>query len=309
MGSVAVVPAAWRPPQWAQPPMVLITVPAGYTTNAPNGTQITAVSNGVATLSTTVNPPSSYVFDAVIAAEHDQTLTKTRHPVQTGSDITTNAYLEPATLVLYVLMSDAVAAYVAGYPGASSYIRQWTGNPSKSISAYQQILNLQALRIPLSVTTRLRSYINMLIMKVSPKEDATTIGAARFRLEMEQVYMAGTQVSPISTRANDTSATALGTVNNAPIPVTTKSQFGVNAFGPGGSTPPLPPDLGNGSTPVVENGWFPGYENPDGTFTPQYPNSVALVNVPGAGDYSSNVVTPAGAVFNGPGSYYIPAVP
>jgi hypothetical protein len=171
------------------------------------------------------------------------------------------------------------------------------------------MLTLQAQRVPLTVTTRLRTYYNMLVLNVAPREDVSTIGGVRFRVEFSQIYVANVQATPDSARPSDTQVNGLGTVNNAPIPVTTKSQFGVNAFGPGGSTPPLPPDLGNGSTPVVENGWFPGYENPDGTFTPQYPNSVALVNVPGAGDYSSNVVTPAGAVFNGPGSYYIPAVP
>jgi len=298
MGSMS----AWQPPQWSQPPMVLITVPAGYTTSAPSGTQLTLV-DSVATMQTTVRPPSSYVFDAVTATDHDQALTKTRHPVQTGSAISSHAYIEPASLVLYVLMSDAVAAYSAGFPGASPYIQPWTGSPSKSISAYQQILNLQSLRIPLTVTTRLRTYYNMLIDKVSPREEAATISGARFRLELGQIFIASTQSTPLSVRPNDTQVTGLGTVNVQPPAAIVQQQFGVKAYGPGGiQNPPLPPDLGNGTTPCVQNG-VPGYlTGPGGgpvsaatpaqdiAFVPQYPNSTVAVNIPGASSYSSNIV-------------------
>lgn len=265
MGSVAVVPAAWRPPQWSQPPMVLITVPKAYVTRTIHEAITGSVSGTGTNAGAADNPftlsvgtregqlPQSYVFDAVTAADHSQTLTKTMHPVQTSTAITSHAYLEPATLVLYVLMSDAVAAYPAS--GPPFYVQPWTGFPSKSVSAYQQMLTLQAQRVPLTVTTRLRTYYNMLVLNVAPREDVSTIGGVRFRVEFSQIYVANVQATPDSARPSDTQVNGLGTVNPTPVPVTTKAQFSA----------------------------------PSKAVAKSAPAAAPAVNVPGAGTYTSIV--------------------
>lgn len=288
---VAVASGAWRPPQWNKPAMISITVPPGYSTSAVGATDPIT---GQFTLNTTTQAAVSYVFDAVLSLEHDQSLTKTRHPVQTGASITSHAYLEPASLVMYVLMSDVVGQYVASNQTSAPFIQQFSGNPSKSVSAYQQMLTLQKARVPLTVVTRLRTYSNMLIDKVSPHEDSKSSTGARFRLEFGQIFIASTQITPNSERPNDTNSTGLGAVNTQPVPSAVDSQFGVHAFVPGNgatSEVPIPPELNNGTIPVVQNG-VPGYltAQPDANgnfFVPQYPNSVTAVDVPGAGAYSS----------------------
>lgn len=284
--------SVYRPPQWSKPTMISVTVPAGYSAPTYNPTSVDA--SGVGLFSTTATAATSYVFDAVLSVDHEQTLTKTNHPVQTGASISSHAYIEPAQLVLYVLMSDVVPQYASSNQAAPPYIQRWSGDPSKSVSAYKQMLTLQSSRVPLTVVTRLRTYYNMLITRLSPREDSKTITGARFRVEFEQIFVADIQVNPTSARPNDTKSTGLGGVAPEPVPVAVDSQFGVHAFGPGlpgNPTQPLPPDLHNGTIPVVENG-VPGYLSPPGnppipTFTPQYPNSVTAVDVPGAGAYSS----------------------
>jgi hypothetical protein len=283
----------WRPPQWSKPAMVVITVPAGYSAPSSDNLALTNDANGVSTPTLTAKQtaPTSYVFDAVLSAEHDQALTKTHHPVQTGAAVSSHAYIEPAQLVLYVLMSDVAAQFSASNQPATPYIQQWTGNPSKSVSAYLQVLALQSARIPLTVVTRLRTYSNMLILRVSPREDNKTITGARFRIEFEQLFVANTQANPISARPNDTENTGLGAISTQPPPAAVDTQFGVHAFSPGPSeataATPFPPDLNNGSLPTVLNG-VPGYTDPaTGAFTPQFANSVTAVNVPGAGAFSS----------------------
>lgn len=296
----------WRPPQWNKPATVMVTVPPGYNTTQPAGATdplgVSYALSGTQMSSAAV----SYVFDAVLALEHDQTLTKTRHPVQFGAAVSSHAYIEPATVALYVLMSDVVGQYVASSQTSAPYISQFTGNPSKSVSAYQQMLTLQKARYPLTITTRLRTYTNMLITKLSPREDDKTVQGARFRIEFEQVFLASTQVQPNSVRPNDTNNTSTGSVNPTSVPTAVQSQFGVSPFAPGPSSVPgngtgvnpavpFPPDLGNGSMPVIDNG-VPGYlsapESMGGpatpVFTPQYPNTVTAVDVPGAGNASSS---------------------
>ncbi len=275
--------------------MVSVTVPAGYASPQPSGA-IDPVTNTY-TLSASTTASVSYVFDAVLSLDHEQVLTKTRHPVQTSASITSHAYIEPAQLVLYVLMSDVAAQYVDANQTTPPYVAQFTGRPSKSVAAYQQMLSLQTARIPLIVTTRLRTYSNMLITRISPHEDHKSITGARFRIEFEQIFVASTQVTPASSRPNDTEDTGLGAVNTQTPPTSVDQQFQVHAYGPGPDGPspavPLPPDLHNGSIPVVDNG-VPGYLAAPGTtapgvdiFTPQYATSVSKIDVPGAGDFSS----------------------
>lgn len=256
---------AWRPPQWGSTntPMVLVTVPASSSVS--NVTQTdsdanSATGGGTFMFKKSVTAAVSYVFDAVLAADHDQSLTKTQHPIQTGAAVSSHAYLNPAHLILSVLMSDVVQQYVPTNQTTAPYIQKWTGFKSKSVSAYQQLLTLQAQRVPLTVTTRLRTYTNMIITRVAPREDDKTITGARFRVEFEQIFVANTQVVPVSARPNDTQATGLGAVSTQTPSSTVQSQFGVP---PTASTNTLP-----GTVP---------------TATP----ASTVVDIPGAGAYAS----------------------
>ena len=249
----------------------MITVPAGFSTTNPNsaaptGSNVNAVDTNAATNASAV----SYVFDAVLSLEHDQTLVKTNHPVQNSVSVSSHAYIQPAEVVMYVLMSDVVPQYAATAQTTTPYIQPWTGNPSKSVSAYKQMLNLQSLRIPLTVVTRLRTYTNMLIMKVSPREDEKTTTGVRFRVEFGQLFVASTQVAPASVRPNDTQSTGLGAQGVQQPAPTINNQFGVNTT----------------STTINADGMESNVQNPGPSTAANIP-FIAPVNIPGAGAYSS----------------------
>jgi hypothetical protein len=212
----------WRPPQWAKPAMVSITVPATQSTQQqPDGTLVVGQTGA-----------TTYVFDAVLKLSHTQRLTKTHHPVQTGADLSSHAYLEPAQVTMFIGMSDAMDSYASSFdPTQPPYITPFTGNPSKSVSAYQQLLTLQAARQPLIVTTRLRTYKNMVILTVEPEEDNRTIAGLRVRVEFEQIITAVIVDTPNSARTNDTASTGLGVVNAQTPDAATVSQFSVAQAG------------------------------------------------------------------------------
>lgn len=241
--------------------MVSITVPPGYVTQPVGASDPTT---GQFSLQAFTQSSTAYVFDAVLSLDHEQVLVKTMHPIQTGAAITSHAYLEPAELVMYVLMSDAVGQYVAVNQINSPYIQQFSGNPSKSVAAYQQMLTLQKARIPLIVTTRMRTYRNMLITSVAPHEDSKTINGARFRLSFSQIFIASTQAptTATSSRPNDTNSTGLGAINPQTVTPATISQFNIED---------APDSLGDGPANLL-------------TFLN---NNPAGVNVPGAGNKSS----------------------
>jgi hypothetical protein len=231
--------------------MVSITVvPVGSSFVNQQGQMIV---NGAAT--------TTYVFDAVLELGHEQRLEKTHHPIQTGADISSHAYLMPARLSLDVGMTDALAAYTPS--GAVP----WAGSSSsKSVNAYQTMLSLQSARQPLTVTTRLRTYNNMVITNVAPREDYKTITGLRMRIELEQIFTAVISTTPITARPDTSDATNLGTVSPSAVPDSTQSQFEYPQ--------PVASHVDTSALPVMSR---------VDTSTPLWG-----VDTPGAGDYSSS---------------------
>ena len=278
MGSTASAPSSqaaananpgasgYRPPQWSSgPAMVSITVvpvqgstnslsPAALPVNASNyvpGTEVPAtgplagtLGGGPGAVSGSGSTPTTYVFDAVLELEHEQRLEKTRHPVQTGADLSSHAYLMPPRVVMYIGMSDAMAAYASGANNANTTsatpdtVTPFSGgSTSKSVNAYQTMITLQAARSPLTVTTRLRTYTNMLIASISPREDFKTITGLKMRIEFEQIFTATTvaattggsvsSLGSVSARPDATQQTGLGQVNSGALSTVTSNQFSV----------------------------------------------------------------------------------
>ena len=187
----------YTPQQWfaKSPAKTIITFPGQG--NAPQYSS--SASGGGSTLP---SGQTLYAFDAEILIEHHQLLRRTQHPVQTGASISDHAYIEPARLVLDIGMSDVMAAFYS--PST------WTGSSSKSVSAYQTMLALQFSRIPLTITTRLRTYQSMLIESLMPLDSHKTIQGLRMRVEFGQIFMATVTQTEDSARPQDTQETNLG---------------------------------------------------------------------------------------------------
>lgn len=216
----------YRPGQWSQPARTFITVPAPYVQTPTSQSTTSAItptsqaptapgSAGVFTMSVTTstsNPPPPnaqpkiYVFDAVLRIRHSQRAVPTRNPIQTGSNLTDHVRLDPASISLEILMTDVLAAYGPG---------QWVGNPSKSISCFQVLDNLRASRIPLTITTRLKTYTNMIITNVPAEDELRTKYGLRATVDLEQIFVAQVATQGVSARTQTTDATQLGTTQAA----------------------------------------------------------------------------------------------
>ena len=175
----------------------------------------------------------TYVFDAVLELEHEQSVEKTHHPVQTGSDISSHAYMLPARLSMSIGMSDAMAQYSQSRgntsPGTltgSGAANTWGGaSKSKSVNAYQTLMTLQANRQPFTIVTRLRGYTNMILVSLAPHEDYRTITSLRARLVFEQIFVASTTTTHVSARADAADQTGTGTIYPTPVPPSMQNQF------------------------------------------------------------------------------------
>lgn len=150
-----------------------------------------------------------WFFDAVLQATHTSTLTITQHPVQSGSSITDYAYMQPRTLSLTIGMSDVAKSFIPG---------QFSGGKSRSVQAYQVLLQLQQMRIPVQVYTRLGLYQNMLIETLTVQDDNTTAHGLRCTVDMSEVLVATVQTVKISSKPSVTSSANKGKQQAKQVP-------------------------------------------------------------------------------------------
>ena len=66
----------------------------------------------------------------------------------------------------------------------------WTGNASKSVSAFQTLTSLQKNRTLVTLTTRLATYKNMLIENIRAIESAKSIKALRATVLFSEIFLA-----------------------------------------------------------------------------------------------------------------------
>ncbi len=130
-------------------------------------------------------------FDAVISESVEDTLTICQHPTQLGADIADHAYRNPTKITLSVGISDAMGNYSSdGYPGSGT----------KSSRAYEWLVEIQRLRIPLKVRTHFKSYDNMLITSVSYDHDNSTTDGLRATLQLEEIMTVSVGTEKVSAR-------------------------------------------------------------------------------------------------------------
>lgn len=207
----------YRPDLWQNAPLVTLTVPGGststFTQSGDSAAQIGQAGtvfrvNSIGQTGTAPLPDTVYVFDAVIRTEHQQRIEKTQHPIQTGANISDHAFIMPARVVLEIGMSDAMDSFIPG---------QWTGDNSKSVNTYQTLLSIAKARQPLTVTTRLNVYTNMLLTDISTPDTVETQFGLRSSVVFEELLTGTVTTQTVSARNDLTGVTNLGTKQALPV--------------------------------------------------------------------------------------------
>jgi hypothetical protein len=144
---------------------------------------------------------NAYFFDGVFKVEHASQRKLTQHPVQTGANITDHSFQLPMRVTIEVGVSDVMDVYE----------RRWSGSStSKSVNAYQELKKLQDSGQPLSVTTRLYSYENMVIESITAHEDYKTISSLKALINFQQIITASVSTYKTSSKPMVTDQHAKG---------------------------------------------------------------------------------------------------
>jgi len=221
----AIIGNGYRPLQWAigTPGGVMISAILPTTTNVSSTiTFPTQTVEGVSTgASQTLPQPSTnnsntsfnttnYFFDAILREMHDSRLEATRHPVQNGAAISDHTFLIPPRIVLEIGISDSMDSYVSG---------QYSGYNSKSAGAYITLRNLQQARVPITLTTQLSTYPNMVITAIQVMRDNTSFHSLRrASITFEQIFMGSVSSQTLSARTNQSNTSNPGASSVQPVP-------------------------------------------------------------------------------------------
>lgn len=130
-----------------------------------------------------------FVFDVVLAENHEDSLIITEHPVEVGAAISDHAYSKPQTVTIRGAVSDSGSA-LAGNDESST---------PRSISLYEKLRELQASREPFEIVTAARIYKNMMIETLSvPVEN--TASSLVITADCREVIIVNTQITVIPPR-------------------------------------------------------------------------------------------------------------
>lgn len=213
LASLVIPFAGYRPVNWTyQPQQYSITVTLPAATVSSSGSVNGVTTPGSASSTTSPGSSTSYYFDAVMLAEHMQEAVMTPHPVQVGPALVDHMYLQPAEVILRVKMSDAMQSFVNG---------QYSSVPSKSVSAYQQFLQIQASRAPIVLATKLNTYQNMGIISLRPQDNWQTVRGFNGIIRFKQIISAQVNSQALSSRSNTTNTTNSGSLSPGPPSIST----------------------------------------------------------------------------------------
>lgn len=162
---------------------------------------MTVISTGVSVQA----PPGTWNingmnFDAWLRLGHNSSLTITQHPVETGAAITDHSYVNPFRFNFEIGMTDVVAS------------PQVPGLATRSVNAYQALVQMQIARQLLTLTSKYGNYQNILIESIDVSDNYQTKNAMKATITLLQVILVNNQITKVSANPQATDANNRGQV-------------------------------------------------------------------------------------------------
>ena len=159
-------------------------------------------------------------FDGILKTEHKSSVKLTQFPIQSGCMGTDHAVVEPASLSIDIMMSDAnnirnlnktellntVIQYLKSLVKNSNYveINSDLNGDGRSVNAWTILRGMQLARTPIIVETRLHDYKNMIIEELSVPDDYKTYTALRCSVRLREIITVGVSDYTTSKRPLET---------------------------------------------------------------------------------------------------------
>lgn len=200
-----------------------------------------------------VGPFSAQVW---IEENHDDELEITDHPVETGVRVTDHAFMRPSEVTVVCGWSNSpsvgagggldglagglISGLVRTVEGLSALL---SGNSESGVRAvYQNLLTLQASRIPFDLLTGKRTYANMLIKSLRTSTNIDSENSLIVTMVCRQILIVQTQVVSVAAPASAQKepASTQPIVDKGVKALTPATSYNAGA-GRGSINPTLPP--------------------------------------------------------------------
>ena len=140
---------------------------------------------------------NNYVIDVATSEDHAFDSEVTEYPVEQGGDITDNVRPKPITVTLEGIVSDTPIGPIADLRNSQGDNGQLDYLPSHDALAV--LLAIRDAREPVSITTTLQSFDNMVMTGLSIPRDAATGAALRFTATFQQVIFVSNNRTTVRT--------------------------------------------------------------------------------------------------------------
>ncbi|WP_210531144.1 phage baseplate protein [Pantoea ananatis] len=147
--------------------------------------------------------------DVVISEKHSDVLEITEHPTENGAPVADHAYKRPPELTMD-----------GGFSGGGTLLDMFdTSSVGLSLGlspreTYQQLLDLQASRVPFDVVTGKRIYRNMLIRVLDVTTDRTSENVLMASLTLREFIITQTQTISVADKSEMTDGVSTSPVQN-----------------------------------------------------------------------------------------------
>lgn len=155
-------------------------------------------------------------LDAAIHEDHVHESDITENPVEEGVEVTDHVQLKPAQLTIEGVITDAPLGYsiIGNIQNLVRSVQSLFGASSRSVDAFNKLLDLRQKREPFTVVTGLKSYDNMIFSRLSVPREAATGNAIHFTAEMKQIRIVESKTISNPPRRGDVADRASKTKDN-----------------------------------------------------------------------------------------------
>jgi Dit-like phage tail protein len=129
-------------------------------------------------------------LDVIVNESVQTNSTITSNPVENGSDVNDHIIINPMTYSISGIVSNTKV----GFLGGLNTLESFTSDTTPSQDAWEDLLELQADRIPFTLVTNLKSYDNVVIENLATSQDKDSSNSLNFTANLREIIFVGSQV-------------------------------------------------------------------------------------------------------------------
>lgn len=135
-------------------------------------------------------------LDVIVNETTQSSATITSNPVENGADVNDHIIINPMTFSMSGIVSDTKVNIIGGEIGISQLSSgdTFTKNDTPSKEAWEELLELQASRIPFTLITNLKDYDNVVIENLAVTQNKDSSNALNFTANMKEIIFVGSEV-------------------------------------------------------------------------------------------------------------------